>query len=615
MSKTLQTYYQEHLQVIQQLTRATSKLIAEDRVGAAIDQLIQFDENLSEALDLVLDKRRLTKNERGRQNNTIFTEQYEVSASQIAQAVLSKIKTLKQQLSQKNQDFPFKDLFLPEHFETAFGKAAPYKTLFFAKELLNISRCICQVQVNHPKGLQSGSGLLIEGNFLITAYELLPDANTAKQSQIKTDYLDGSRSSIKSYALDANTWTGDPTLNFVKIKVQESLSTWNMFAGATHSPKRDQLLLILDNGQKETLEGHLHLSSLQQFTDPFLIGDQSDQTILPGSPVFTKSGQIVGLHHGSQTGIDRMTAWSAIEYYEPVAAEPVAAPIIKQPLLPNESLRFQEHHKYTCDRIEHNDRFTPYTDLADQHEQDCLHFFYLYGGERQEHLGLFNRFVTRLQGRDKDYIQAPEKGLNKVEKAIISFPRSFELANLKIELPVKVFLEFRLEQKQIEKIEHKCLADALKYPNSLLYQLRRQDKVCLMIEVTESVWDPKLTPQVVTWFIEDFCQKNLPDNSPEFFLFFAINYDDEDHEDIQEEVLAALDNGKYTEALFPVLDMVQNRDIKAWFDEYAVFWGHDRKRIRQVRNRHFGDTKAPRFMEDVQEILKDVIEEVNQENN
>ncbi|MEM6379564.1 MAG: hypothetical protein AAF705_15265, partial [Bacteroidota bacterium] len=159
--------------------------------------------------------------------------------------------------------------------------------------------------------------------------------------------------------------------------------------------------------------------------------------------------------------------------------------------------------------------------------------------------------------------------------------------------------------------------DALTFENSTIYNYQAKDKVCILINVNESAWNPDLTPKAATWFIEDFCQSSLPAVCPEFFIFFAINYDDEDEEEkieMQLEVQAALDEGKYTKALFPVLDMVEYRDIKAWFDEYAVFWNYDRKRIRQVRTRHFGTDKTPRFMEDVQDILEKIIEEIKQEN-
>jgi hypothetical protein len=57
--------------------------------------------------------------------------------------------------------------------------------------------------------------------------------------------------------------------------------------------------------------------------------------------------------------------------------------------------------------------------------------------------------------------------------------------------------------------------------------------------------------------------------------------------------------------------MVEGRDIKAWFAEYAVYWDHDRKAIRQTQKRHFPDLKEPQYMVDVEDILADIIEEIN----
>lgn len=621
MDKTLKTYYQVQLEKIQQLIRKARKFIAEDRVGEAIDQLVRYDEYLSENLDLILDKRRLTKNERDRQNNLIYTKDYEVKASQIAAAVNGKISNLRTQLSTKNQDFPHKDFTLSANLNSIFGDGAPYKKLKAIQKLLRVSRCICQVHTPQAGALKVGAGILVEGNYLMTSFELIPNAEVAKLAAIKVDFIDHNQEAILSYSLEADTWTGDAHLNFAKIKVKETVSSWHLYTDTSDSPKSGQALLSINSGLAGDLKGQVYLSHLQQFTDPFLKADTEEHSIIPGTPVFNKAGKIVGLHHGSQGESKPITTWNAIQNYEIISVEePDTSPSsteVKGKEIEETSAKryFGAHHQYTCDRVLHNDHFTPYIDVADQQEQERLHFFYLHGGERQEHLGLFNRFVGRLKGQDKDHIKVANDNGAKIEKVIISFPRSFRLENLKIELPLKVLLAFQLEEKQIEKIENKSLADALTVENSLLYQLRKEDKVCLLINVNESAWNPDLTPQAATWFIEDFCQKALPEICPEFFIFFAINYDDEDEDEkaeMQAEVQAALDQGKYTKALFPVLDMVEYRDIKAWFDEYAVFWEHDRKRIRQVRSRHFGNERTPRYMEDVQEILEDIIEEVNQ---
>lgn len=625
MNKTLQTYYQEQLQEIRELIRKAKKRIGEDQVSAAIDLLVQYDEYLSEALDLILNKRALTNNERKRQNNTIFLKDYEVKASQIAKAISDKINDLRDSIAIKNQDFPHKDFTLSGDLNELFGTAAPFKKLLAIQKLLSVSRCVCQVQVQYQNKMEIGTGLLVKGNFLITSHQLISRPELAKSAVLKVDFVDQQRQDILTYSLDADTWMGDPQLNFAKIKVKETISSWHLYAGSYSSPKSGQHLILLDSGPAERLSGQVYSSRLQQFIAPFLSHDAQEYQIQPGTPVFSKEGEIVGLHHGSQASSPQITTWNAIENYEEIITDDASQPLSSPPQVISNSLEatasstryFGDHHQYTCDRVHHNDHFTPYIDVADQQEQERLHFFYLHGGERQEHLGLFNRFVARLKGQDKDHIKAAHDNGIKVEKVIINFPRSFRLENLKIELPLKVLLAFQLEEKQIEKIEQKCLADALKVENSILYQLRSEDKVGLLINVNESAWNPDLTPQAATWFIEDFCQKALPEICPEFFIFFAINYDDEDEEEtaeMQAEVQAALDQGKYTQALFPVLDMVEYRDIKAWFDEYAVFWEYDRKRIREVRSRHFGKEKTPRYMEDVQEILEDVIEEVNQKN-
>ncbi|MEM6377048.1 MAG: hypothetical protein AAF705_02475, partial [Bacteroidota bacterium] len=453
----MQTYYLEQLKDVQQLIRKAKKLIGEDRLREAMGQLVRYDEYLSEVLDLVLNQREWSINERAKQSNTIHVKDYEVKASQIAKAVNDKINNLRDQLAVKNQEFPYKEIVLSTDLTLLFGKAAPYKKLLATQKLLGINRCICQVQVNLNGRALTGTGLLIKENYLVSSYQLIPSAEVAASAKISIDFLDEDKQNMLNYTLDENTWTGDLSLNFAKIAIKETVSSWHLYADGSDSPRRGEPLLFLDSGKAKNLQGQISSSRLVQFADPFLSHDTQDNLISPGTPVFNKKGKIVGLHHGSQNGKNQMTSWSAIENYQELSSEETINKSSDQkqatpsPKAEPAKREFGYHHKNTCDRVLQNDQFTPYIDVADKKKQDRLHFFYLHGGERQEHIGLFNRFYSRLKGEDKDHIRVANRTDDKIKKIILNFPSSRQLAYIKINLPLDILLAFQLEEKQIEK--------------------------------------------------------------------------------------------------------------------------------------------------------------------
>lgn len=261
------------------------------------------------------------------------------------------------------------------------------------------------------------------------------------------------------------------------------------------------------------------------------------------------------------------------------------------------------HHIYTCDRIDQAETFKLYNEQKPEDKR--LHFFYFHGGNLQAHEGLFQKFVIRLEGKDQDFrpnYVAPDY---KVESFNIKFPKDKKETALKIELPRLILKALGVKFDESEKMGDKCLSYGLE--NSTL-KLIAEDKVCIHISIPEVRWDKDLTPKMARWLIEEFCLKNIPKDTPEFFIFYSVEYDEE-KSNIKDEIESAMQMAEYTLEV-PELGMVRDTDIEEWFTDYESLWKRKSAFIR-TKNKWMEETDEEMYMLDVQELLEDIINEIN----
>lgn len=266
--------------------------------------------------------------------------------------------------------------------------------------------------------------------------------------------------------------------------------------------------------------------------------------------------------------------------------------------------KFSLYHQYTCDRSPQVGQF-----IRKQTGKGArkVHFFYLYGGERQAHVGIFRRFVGRLKGADLDYLNPKRSAGFDVLDFSVVMARVEDLSFLGTELPRMLMAEMIISEKDMEAVAEKNLAFALK-KSPMLSGLGASDKICVHLIVSEMIWDKTLLPAAMRGFIESFCLNGLPANAPEIFFFFSIQYEDEDQR-ICKEVKVALQDATYMESLGE-LTMVTETDIKAWFSTYQQFW-ETASRRHAWREEHFGAQTPDMYMEEVQEILEMIIKKIN----
>ena len=270
------------------------------------------------------------------------------------------------------------------------------------------------------------------------------------------------------------------------------------------------------------------------------------------------------------------------------------------------TIKFPLHHQYTCDRIDQDGVFMDYvTNPANISKR--LHFFYLHGSRKQEHLGLYKRFCNTLAGRNRTLGAEQEEAI-KVLPLEFVYPKDRTKERIQVNIALEIIEKLGIKEADLENTSARNLAYALQN-SPKLQGLYEKDKVCCFIRIPSRRWNKELTPEMTLWFIEQFCLRELPPSIPEFFFFFSVDYKEDDQQ-TKEGLVTAMENSKHT-LLFPELTMVEKEDVEDWFDDYKTYWKDDRVQ-EKIMDQHFADKVDEMYMADVQDILKNIIDNINQ---
>lgn len=261
-----------------------------------------------------------------------------------------------------------------------------------------------------------------------------------------------------------------------------------------------------------------------------------------------------------------------------------------------------DHHIYTCDRQTH----TQYFKDINKKNSDKTHFFYLFGGDRQSHKGLFYRLAYELDGRLLDHVNPNYETSCKSVTVDFTCDSYDDMDTYKEEVVKSLFAAFDIPVNEQEPLLRKNLSDVF-FQSPKVQNLKPNDYVCVLMIVGEYDWDDEKTPLVAEWFIEQFCSKELKEHFPSFYFFFGIEYN-ESNDEIKDQIGKALKIAQYIQPL-PELDMVPFKDIGRWFGKYRKIEEDGDKRRKMIET-HFD--KGDRFyMVDVEEKLKRIIDQYN----
>ncbi|MEM9822983.1 MAG: TIR domain-containing protein [Bacteroidota bacterium] len=259
-------------------------------------------------------------------------------------------------------------------------------------------------------------------------------------------------------------------------------------------------------------------------------------------------------------------------------------------------------HRFTCDRIQHSQDFK---DVFNKKER--TQFFYLYGGDMQSHLGMFNRITYDLEGRMQDYLNPGLRYEHQALRIELTFDPSDDMKYYKENVLKSLFAGFCIPVNEHGPLTEKDLAFAYQ-KSANLKGLKPTDYACIFISISDYEWHPELTPGLTRWFINDFCNCRLPLDAPNFLFFFAIKYEDED-EELKEEIEDIIGQSKNIKRISE-LNMVRRRDIRGWFNKYAMVAPNGRER-KALMKFHFNQEKEF-YMDDVEIAFQQIIDEYNQ---
>ena len=260
----------------------------------------------------------------------------------------------------------------------------------------------------------------------------------------------------------------------------------------------------------------------------------------------------------------------------------------------NSGQQLNHSHIYLCDRVAQNDAFTQASMVK---LKDKSRFFYLYGFYKEKHKSLFERFSMDFQA-----------GGSKVINLEIPITFSQNMDVFKVNFLKEFLRKFEIHINEQEPLLDKDLG-WLCNTSVPLQGLDENDYVCAFIHISEWDWDSQLTPDLTRWFIHDFCETELPANSPNFLFFFAVSYE-EDDSPVEAEVRKLIEESETVIGL-PELEKVGFRDIAQWFSRFN-FVKIKEKDAATLRNENFNRSESY-HMDTVEIELRKIIDQFNEQ--
>lgn len=262
-------------------------------------------------------------------------------------------------------------------------------------------------------------------------------------------------------------------------------------------------------------------------------------------------------------------------------------------------------HALTCDRFEQSETFE-LNYWAPKEPGSRIHFYYLYGDTRQEHQSLFQRLGLDLGGfllnwEQGDYDPGTKLYPVAFKPRVHTNPKLFKI-NILRELLSRFFEPMNTQQP----ILNKKIADLLRSPK--LKDFGPNDLVFILITLDDHNWHEMLIPALVRNLYDDFCKDELPEDAPQFFFFFGIEYK-KDNKRVREQVHKAIKEAKRGNSL-PELKPVAIADLEEWLSRYHPLLENSGKEAGELAASLFPN-QPELDMADVERILKQLIDQHN----
>lgn len=231
-------------------------------------------------------------------------------------------------------------------------------------------------------------------------------------------------------------------------------------------------------------------------------------------------------------------------------------------------IHLSEEVSYTCDRVTQNERVQLhyYEDPSPK-----IRHFYVHGDARQAVESLVQRLGNELSGkllnwRDANYQPNQRFEFVKCKPAAAGMAKLF-LINLQRELLTQFGLQPKaniMQSKLNELLQSPALQGKLAG-----HPFGAEDFVFILFTIDDYNWNPRVTPEVVKEFISNFCDCQLPEDAPNFFIFYGISYKKE-NETVRNSVLEHIEQSFYGEKLDELEPISRDEHVGEWFSRYDI---------------------------------------------
>lgn len=278
-------------------------LVADDNLEAAVDRCVELARAAGgrlhdEAVAMAGRLRGLERRERGgEERDRINAERAALRAAVLGFATdLSRrgSSVAPRYVSQVDVGHPHIQL------EKLYGQAT-LRHLAWLRQGLAASRAVGRIVTPSWKG----TGFIINGNWLITNWHVLPDAQVTGDAELELNYeedIDGRILPTERYRLDPTSHFADETLDCARVKVidrsSSPLATWGQLSFERALPIRvgDHVAIIQhpDGGPKKIAMGGNQIVNLYDYRVHYMTDTMPGSS---GAPVFNDRWQVVAVHH------------------------------------------------------------------------------------------------------------------------------------------------------------------------------------------------------------------------------------------------------------------------------------------------------------------------------
>ncbi len=208
-------------------------------------------------------------------------------------------------------------------------------------------------------------------------------------------------------------------------------------------------------------------------------------------------------------------------------------------------------HVFFCDRETQDQRFV---EIMPESGALSFAFFGVHGDDPQSHAGLIKRLYR--------YYLCSKRRPEESVFAQVQLREAASLAKYQSEIKSKLLTAFQCGDAlfESEADQWRELVDH--------FQEQRKKKVVIEFRVRSPHWK-EFTPELIRWFIQDYCKPEyLGPNPPRFFFFLSIVYEHRaDHQIMLDEIrrlVMRLPGAEVLEELQPVTQ----EHIREWIQEY-----------------------------------------------